>query len=170
MMPRSYADYELETDRDVRKRTQVLRRALRQVETLLGSTATSLEELASQPTAASVRRLDRLRAQFEEAAKAYLNRTAAFIDDVREHAERVEESNRRSAMSERRPKSARDEARIQKVSEELTRELRLQRIDGAIKELLEFLADEDFFAANVSTGRRRRLRALQNAIDKALQQ
>jgi hypothetical protein len=47
--------------------------------------------------------------------------------------------------------------------------MRLQRVDSAIKELLDFLADADFFAANASTGRRRRLRSLQNAIEKALE-
>ena len=52
---------------------------------------------------------------------------------------------------------------------ELTRDLRLERVDNAIKELLDFLSDADFFAANASTGRKRRLRALQNAIEGALQ-
>jgi hypothetical protein len=126
--------------------------------------------MASQPRpAASVRQLDRLRAQFEQAVSAYLNQNAAFLGHVREQAQRIEETNRRTAMSEQGSRPPRSEARIQELSDELTRDLRLQRIDGAIKELLDFLSDEDFFTANASTGRRRRLRALQNAIDKALQ-
>ena len=139
------------------------------MEALLGNTATSLEELASQPpTPASVRQLDRLQARFEEAVKAYLGQTTALLDYVRESVRQIDESNRRTAMSEQRKKPARDEARIQALSEELTRDLRLQRVDGAIKELLEFLTDDEFFAANASTGRKRRLRTLQNAIDNAL--
>jgi len=139
------------------------------MEALLGNTATSLDELGSRaPTAASVRQLDSLQARFVEAAKAYLDQNTALLDYVRERAQQIEESNRRTAMSEQRRKPGRDEARIQALSEELTRDLRLQRVDGAIKELLEFLTDEEFFAANASTGRKRRLRTLQNAIDNAL--
>jgi hypothetical protein len=124
--------------------------------------------MGSQPrTAASVRQLDRLRAQFDQAVSAYLDQNAAFLGYVREQAQMIEETNRRAAMSERRSRPPRSEARIQELSDELSRDLRLQRIDGAIKELLDFLSDEDLFSANASTGRRRRLRALQNAIDKA---
>ena len=71
-------------------------------------------------------------------------------------------------MSEKSTRAPRDDARIQKLSEDLTRDLRLQRVDGAIKELLDFLSDAEFFAANASTGRKRKLRALGNAIEKAL--
>jgi hypothetical protein len=72
-------------------------------------------------------------------------------------------------MSEKRTRAPRDDARLQKLSDDLTRDLRLERVDNAIKELLDFLSDADFFAANASTGRKRRLRALQNAIEAALQ-
>jgi hypothetical protein len=67
------------------------------------------------------------------------------------------------------PGLGRDEARIQELSEQLTTDLRLKRIDNARKELLDFLSDAEFFAAYASTGRRRRLRSLQNAIDQARQ-
>jgi len=72
-------------------------------------------------------------------------------------------------MSEQGSRTRVGQARIQELSEVLTLTLRLERVDKAIKELLDFLSDSEFFAANASTGRRRRLRTLQNAIDKALQ-
>jgi hypothetical protein len=160
----------LEVDPTFRKRSQSLKRAIQHMEALLGQTGSSLDALGGQaPTAASVRELDRLRAQFDQTAKAYLDQNAAFLDFLREQAHKIEESNRRAAMSEKRSRPARNEARIQQLSDELTRDLRLQRIDAALKELLDFLSDEEFFATNASTGRRRRLRTLQNAIEKALQ-
>jgi hypothetical protein len=61
------------------------------------------------------------------------------------------------------------QAEIEALSEELNTTLRLDRADDAVKELLAFLADEDFYAANATTARQRRLRQLQNAIAKALE-
>lgn len=60
------------------------------------------------------------------------------------------------------------QAEVEAISEELNTTLRLGRADEAIKELLAFVEDGDFFARNASTGRRRRLRSLQNALAKAL--
>jgi hypothetical protein len=160
----------LEVEPSFRKRGQSLKRAIQQLEALLGQTGSSLDALGGQPaTAASVRELERLRARFDETAKAYLDQNAAFLDFLRQQAHKIEESNRRAAMSEKRSRPARNEARIQQLSDELTRDLRLQRIEAAIKELLDFQSDEDFFSTNASTGRRRRLRTLQTAIEKALQ-
>jgi hypothetical protein len=139
------------------------------MEALLGQSATAFEALTSQPpTAATVRQLDRLRARLEEAVKNYLNRNTGLLDSMREQARRIEEESRRAAMTEKRSRPARDQTRIQELSEELTTNLRLERIDAAIKELLDFLSDDEFYATNASTGRRRRLRTLQNALEKAL--
>jgi hypothetical protein len=99
----------------------------------------------------------------------YLQQNAALLDYTREQLRKIEEANRRTTMADKRSQTARNDARILEVSEELTTKLRLERVDGAIKELLDFLSDTDFFAANASQGRRRRLKTLSNAIEKALQ-
>jgi hypothetical protein len=69
-------------------------------------------------------------------------------------------------LTSQRPRKR--QAEIEALSEELNTTLRLERADDAIKELLSFLADAGFYAANATTGRERRLRQLQNAIEKAL--
>jgi hypothetical protein len=139
------------------------------MEALLGQTATALDALTSQPpSAATVRQLDRLRARLEEAVETYQNRNTGLLDSMREQARKIEEESRRAVMAEKRSRPARDQARIQELSDELTTNLRLERVDAAIKELLDFLSDDEFYAASASTGRRRRLRTLQNAIEKAL--
>ena len=94
----------------------------------------------------------------------YLEQANAFV----EYVVKLEESNRRPPVTEERPKAPRSQAEIEALSQELATNLRLERVDEAIKELLAFLSDADFFSANATTGRRRRLRALQNAIEKAL--
>jgi hypothetical protein len=165
----SYADSDLASNPDFRKQRDGLTRALRDMEALLGQTATALDALTSQsPTPATVRQLDRLRARLEEAVETYMSRNTGLLDSMREQARRIEEESRRAAMAEKRSRPAKDEGRIQELSEELTKNLRLERIDAAIKELLDFLSDDEFYAANASTGRRRRLRTLQNALEKAL--
>ena len=139
------------------------------MEALLGQTATALDALTSQPpTETTLRQLDRLRARLEEAVENYMNRNTSLLDSMREQARRIEEESRRAAMSEKRSRPATDQDRIQELSEELTKNLRLERIDAAIKELLDFLSDDEFYAVNAFTGRRRRLRTLQNALEKAL--
>jgi exonuclease VII large subunit len=137
------------------------------MEALLGQTATALDALTSQPpSAATVRQLDRLRARLGEAVENYLN--PGLLDSMREQARRIEQESRRAAMAEKRSRHPRDQARIQELSQELTTNLRLERVDAAIKELLDFLSDDEFYPANASTGRRRGLRTLQNALEKAL--
>jgi hypothetical protein len=138
------------------------------LEELRRQTDALLEELTQRsPTAADAAELERIRGRPKELLQDYFVETSALI----EHVARVIESNRRSEMaekSERPARPARNQAQIQKLSEELTTQLRMERVDGAIKELLDFLADSEFFAANATTGRRRRLRSLQNGIEKAL--
>jgi hypothetical protein len=124
---------------------------------------------SAEPTADSVRQLDRLLVELQRSVKDYLAQNAALLDYVREHVRKIEEANQKASMAEKRSTPPRNDAQIQELSEMLATELRLERVDSAIKELLDFLSDADFFAANATTGRRRRLRALQNAIDKALQ-
>jgi hypothetical protein len=161
---------DLETDAGIRTHREALRRLLLKVESLLTRNNSVLEAMTSQPpTDASLRQLDRIQVELVESLRDYLDQNHAFMGYLREHVRKMEEANRRAAMSENRSRPARNEARIQELSEELTKELRLERIDSAIKELLDFLSDAEFFAANASTGRRRRLRSLQNAIDKALE-
>jgi hypothetical protein len=160
----------LDTDPEVRKRRERLKRVLQGLEALLGQMDSRLDAMTADTTVAGdIRELDRLRGQLAESVKDYLDQNVAFVDYVREQARKIEDANKKAAMSEKRSRPARDDARIQKLSDDLTRDLRLERVDNAIKELLDFLSDADFFAANASTGRKRRLRALQNAIEAALQ-
>ena len=160
----------MDTDPQVRKRKERLKRVLQKLEALLSQTDSTLDAMTSgTPGAGDIRELDRLRGQLAESVKDYLDQNGAFLDYVREQARKIEDANKKAAMSEKRSRPARDDARIQKLSDDLTRDLRLERVDNAIKELLDFLSDADFFAANASTGRRRRLRALQNAIESVLQ-
>ena len=129
--------------------------------------AGTLESVESQPpTVAEVASLAGLGADLGRLADAYLDQLNTFADRKR----RIEEeASVKRVMAEKRSTSPRDEVQIQKLSQELTTGLRLERVDAAIKELLDFLDDTDFFTENASTGRRRRLRTLQNAIEKALQ-
>jgi hypothetical protein len=160
----------LETDPGIRKHREDLRRLLRQLEAVLGQSDTTLDAMTSaEPTADSVRELDRLRVELEQSVKDYLAQNMALLDYIREHVRKIEDANQKASMAEKRSTPPRNDAQIQELSEKLATELRLERVDSAIKELLDFLSDADFFAANATTGRRRRLRALQNAIDKALQ-
>jgi hypothetical protein len=146
-----------------------LKRVLQSLEALLSQTDSTLDAVtATTPAAEDLRELDRLRSRLAESARDYIDQNAAFLDYLREQARKIEDAKQKATMSEKRTRPARDDARLQKLSDELTRDLRLERIDNAIKELLDFLSDADFFAGNASTGRRRRLRALQNAIESAL--
>ena len=160
----------MDIDPEVRKRKERLKRVLQKLEALLSQTDSRLDAITGgTPAAGDMRELDRLRGQLTESVKDYLEQNVAFVDYVREQARKIEDANKKAAMSEQRSRPARDDERIQKLSDDLTRDLRLERVDNAIKELLDFLSDADFFAANASTGRKRRLRALQNAIESALQ-
>ena len=160
----------MEDDPGFRKHTGRLKRLLRKVEALLDETDTALDALTSDtPTTARLGQLGRLRSKLEESLQEYLDQNTSLLDYTRGQFRKIEEANTRADMAKQRSGPVRDEARIQELSQELTTKLRLERIDSAIKELLDLLSDADFFAANASTGRRRRLRTLQNAIDKALQ-
>jgi hypothetical protein len=159
----------LEDDPGFRRQRERLRRLLQKVGLLLGESDTTLEGFAGDANAARMVQIDRLRVRLERAMRDYVSESAAFLDYVRERARKIDEANRKAAMTETRPAARRNEARIQKLSAELTRDLRLERVDAAIKELLDFLSDAEFFAANATTGRKRRLRALQKAIDQALE-
>jgi hypothetical protein len=121
---------------------------------------------SQMPAAADIAQLDSLGGELERLFLDNLKQFTTFVEDMRKI---VEEANRRAVIVEKRSSPRQSQAKIQELSEELTRELRLDRIDSAIKELLDFLADADFFAAHASTGRRRRLRTLQNALGKALE-
>jgi phage shock protein A len=160
----------LEEDPGFRRQRERLRRIHRQLEAVLGEADSALDAVAADDSSASsIGRLNRLRANLDKLVQDYLVQHTTFLDYVHEHARKIEETNRRAAMANRGRTPERNQARIEQLSKDLTRDLRLERIDAAMKELLEFLADADFFAAHASTGRRRRLRTLQNAIDKALQ-
>jgi DNA-binding FrmR family transcriptional regulator len=160
----------MDAQAEVRKRREGLKRVLQRLEMLLGQSDAALDALASGAQAETgLKQLDRFRADLESAAREYLDQQATFSQYVRDQLRMIEQAKAAAAMSEKTKKPARDQARIQQLSEDLTRDLRLQRVDSAIKELLDFLADAEFFAANASTGRRRKLRALQNAIEKALE-
>ena len=125
--------------------------------------------LEAVPSEAGAAQLTSLRRELEGLYRDNLEQTGGVIG----HLRKLEESKRRSEMAEKRssPQRSRErsQAQVQELSEQLNTKLRLDRVDAAIKELLDFLADSEFFAANASTGRRRRLRALQNTIGKALE-
>ena len=136
------------------------------LEEIRARTNSILEGLEHQmPSEANAAQLESLRHELERLFRDNLEQIGTFI----EHLRNVKESNRRSKMAEKRSGPQRSQAQIQELSQELNTNLRLDRIDKAIKELLDFLADAEFSAANSPTGRRRRLRTLQNAIEKALQ-
>jgi hypothetical protein len=118
------------------------------------------------PEEADIARLQELAAERAKLFEEYSAQAGAFV----EHVVNVEKSIiRRPAMPEqRRPRPSRSQAKIEELSEELTTKLRLERIDDAVKEVLAFIEDRDFFAANATTARRRRLRSLQTAIEAAL--
>jgi hypothetical protein len=125
-----------------------------------------LDRLASEPpTVTSAARLEELRRELESLIQDNLGQVRTFV----RYMSRVQEESRRAAMAENRSRPERNRAEVQQLSDQLSTELRLERVDGAIKELLGFLADAPFFTANASTGRRRRLRTLQKAIEDALQ-
>jgi hypothetical protein len=87
---------------------------------------------------------------------------------AREAAERDKAVKEGAKVTSRRTDAER-QAQIESISGDLNTSLRLSRIDAAIKELLAFMEDDEFYAANATTGRKRRLRSLQNAISKALE-
>jgi hypothetical protein len=136
------------------------------IEEIRARTNSILEGLEHQmPSEAIAAQLDGLRRELERLFRDNLEQAGTFI----EHLRNVKESNRRSQVAEKRSAPQQSQSQIKELSEELNTNLRLDRIDKATKELLDFLADAEFFAANSPTGRRRRLRTLQNAIEKSLQ-
>lgn len=159
----------VDAETEVRKRREGLRRVLQKLQALLEKSDSEVDALTSGPSDKRLAELERLRVEVAGSAKEYLDQQEALSEYVREKLRMIEEAKAAAAMSEQSSKAPRDEARIQKLSEDLTRDLRLQRVDGAIKELMDFLSDAEFFAANASTGRKRKLRGLQNAIEKALE-
>ena len=155
----------METDQQFRDYRKHQDRFHKRLDEIRAQTDILLKEVESSPTAANIERLHDARGELDRLFQDSLKQIGSLIDYVR----KIEESNRRkAAMVEKRSSVPRNQAQIQKLSEELTTNLRLERVDGAIKKLLDFLGDADFFAANASTGRRRRLRTLQNAIENAL--
>ena len=160
----------VEAEAEVQKRRVGLRRVLQKLQALLNESESAVDAMATgTPSDKRLAELERLREEVAGSAEEYLEQQASFSEYVREQLRMIEEAKAAAAMSEKRTRAPRDDARIQKLSEDLTRDLRLQRVDGAIKELLDFLSDAEFFAANASVGRRRKLRSLQNAIEKALE-
>jgi hypothetical protein len=155
----------MESGRTLRRYKERLARINERLTEIRSKTEALLESLEQGlPTAADVARLKSLQSARQRLFQEYLEGTDAFIQYIIE----LEESNRRSAMTTKRPRSSRSQAKIEELSQELTTNLRLQRVDEAIKELLSFLADTDFFGQNATTARRRRLRTLQRALEQAL--
>ena len=121
-------------------------------------------------SSAEIALLDGLVSERRKLFEEYQAKADALVEFLRrvEQESRKSEQESRKKMAEKRARTPRSRADIEKLSEELTSKLRTDRIDDAIKELLAFLSDAEFFAANATTGRRRRLRSLQNAIQGAL--
>jgi hypothetical protein len=155
----------MEEDARLREHIEAQRRSQERMEALRVQIDALIATLTEGTAHASdAEALAELLAERERVAKEQREQGSAFVRYVRE----IEEAKRRSAMAERRPPTPRSQERIERISEELTTKLRLDRVDDAIKELLAFLADAEFFAANIPTGRRRRLKSLQTAIESAL--
>jgi hypothetical protein len=148
--------------RRYRERSERLDKRLAEINSQTNAILKSLGQ--SAPNASAVARLQVLRDRRAQLFRDYLEHADAFTAYLIEQ----EATNRRSVMTAKRPKAPRSQAQIEKVSAELTTNLRLERVDDAIKELLAFLEDTDFFSQNAPAGRRRRLRTLQGAIEKAL--
>src|SRR5262245_49864323 len=93
-------------------------------------------------------------------------RAQALLRDLQTQREERQAEDRKKTAQERRMTSRGPDAdkqkQIETISSELNTSLRLSRVDGAIKELLAFLEDDEFYAANATTARKRRLRSLQN--------
>ena len=133
------------------------------------SVLASLEE--GNASTADVALLDGLVSERRRLFEEYQAQAGILVQQVRkleQDARKAEQESKKSKMPEKRTQTPRSQADIAKLSEELTTKLRTDRIDEAMKELMAFLADDEFYAANATTGRKRRLRTLQNAIEKAL--
>jgi hypothetical protein len=134
-----------------------------QTEALLG-------ELEGRPPGTTdAEQLSRLFRERDRVLQEQRELESAFVKQLRE----LEEANRRAAAMAEKPapkraSTPRSQEKIEKLSGELSTNLRLDRVDNAIKELMSFLADTDFFAANVPVGRKRRLKALETALQGAL--
>jgi hypothetical protein len=156
---------EMESDEVFREYRERQRRLQERMEEVRVQTDAILEAMAQEvPAVASATALDALRREGERLAQEYMARTGSFIEYLRE----LEKARREAEVAEKPSRPPRSQANIEQLSKELSTNLRLERVDDAIKELLDFLADAEFFAANASTGRKRRLRSLQNALEKAL--
>ena len=126
---------------------------------------------AGMASTSDVAMLDGLVSERRKLFEEYQAQAGVLVQQVRkleQEARKAEQESKKTKMAEKRTPTPRSQADIAKLSEELTTKLRTDRIDEAMKELLAFLADADFFAANATVGRKRRLRSLQNAIEKAL--
>jgi len=151
-----------EVFRRYRERRKRLQEQLDRIRVEMDSILAAMER--EMPAAASAAALEGLRREGERLSQEYLEQTGSFI----QYLLKLEEARREAEVAEKPSRPSRSQAEIQQLSEELSTNLRLERVDDAIKELLDYLADAEFFAANAPTGRRRRLRSLQNAIEKAL--
>jgi hypothetical protein len=158
----------LESDpalRQFKQRQERFHQRLNEIRQESDAVLAALEE--RPPTVTDAAHLERLRDKREKLFTDYLEQTASFSQYLRQ----VQATNRRTKMVEKRSAPPRrSQAKIEELSQELTTKLRLERVDEAIKELLDFLADPDFFPPNATSGRKRKLRTLQNAIDQALAQ
>src|SRR6266498_3797431 len=140
----------METDKAFRQykdRQERFHERLRDIRVRTNSVLERLEH--EMPSSVNAAQLDGLRRELERLFQDNLEQAGTFIEYLR----KLEESNRRTVMAEKRPSPQRNQAQIEQLSEELTIKLRLERVDNAIKELLDFLADSEFFAANAAIGR-----------------
>ena len=122
-------------------------------------------------TAADVATLDALVSERRKLFEEYQSQAGTLVEYLRkleQETRKAEQENRKTKMAEKRAKAPASQADIEKLSEELSTKLRTDRIDNAMKEILAFLGDADFFAANATVGRKRRLRQVQKAIEGAL--
>ena len=145
---------ELQAEAQFREMLASLRAEFSAISQRVESAAPSVEEVSS---------LAKIGIELDRVSSAYGDQLKVFAEQKR----RIEEAEQK-LMAQKKP-VARDDDKIQKLSEELTTGLRLQRVDAAIKELLDFLADTEFFPPNASIGRKRKLRTLQTAIEQALE-
>lgn len=155
-MAREFDDY-LKAQRRFQERLDALRD---EMQSLLDDLTPETPGSAADKVEAAFRDHEKLLEEHRERATSF----AAYLRDLEKS--RLRDTG--PVMSEKRASAPRDQAEIERLSQELSLKLKLDRIDEAMKELLAFLSDEQFFATNATTGRRRRLRTLQKAIEKAL--
>src|SRR5688572_9880567 len=128
----------MESDQVFRRFKERQARFYEQLERLRRQSDSIIDSLQSRgPSAVPAQQLVGLSGEQERLLQEYAGHVSTFA----EHLIKVQESEREAEVTQKRPAAPSNQAQIDKLSAQLTTELRLERVDDAIKELLAFLAD-----------------------------